>query len=135
MEKPRVIEIDDILRGYNDFNKLTNIYLQLRERVFTSEPMQLSRDPLINLKSPNWRGGSYGWELHQTGIGLCMLEYFCRSDGYSDANQLPKRPGVSSLVELRITIHNDDGSLRKTIDDVVSQFPREAPKNGEVLAA
>lgn len=111
-----IIEVDDTLNGYNTFHKVREVYRGLRERVFVQEPIQSSQEPLITLTSPNDRRGNYGWELYQQGESLCVLEYFGRWTAYAHESRWCPKPEEAALKLLRITIHNDDGSVRKSIE-------------------
>jgi len=129
MEKTtQVIRIDNILDGFSDFSKLNNIYAALRKEILTSSPIQKSNAPLITLHDPNWRRGSYGWELFEQEHVLYMIEFFNGDDGYSKASDLPIDPRTESFDFLILTIHNGNKNIRKSIEEIILRFPREPIK-------
>ena len=117
--------IDDILEGYNNYDKLRKIYADLRQRVLVGEPIQSSSEPFITLKFPNWRSGNYGWELYSVNGSSLVLEYFGRWSGYANEMGCPPGPKEASLHHMRLTIHNSKPALEQQIGEILSQYPRD----------
>ena len=129
LPKPKVYDIDNVLRGYNDFNKLANIYLDLRRKVLQSEPVQRLSTSTITITWPNWRGGRYGWELYKQNNSVVMLEMFMGGSGYKDATNSPIIIDKEShLNGLRVTVHNSNPEIEDGIEAIISRYPRESRK-------
>ena len=62
--KPKAYMIDNIQNGYNNFDKLREIYCGIREKVLTCNPVQTSDMPLLTIykcltSSPEIMAGSF----------------------------------------------------------------------------
>ena len=86
--------IDSVLEGCHDFEKLKNIYSDLKKDVIKEDPIQCVDEALITIQKPNWRGISYLWELYSLEEnGSIMIEAFGGTEGYSNPFMFPKKIG------------------------------------------
>ena len=124
---PTEYSINNILKGYSNFEKLKRIYSDLRENIFTKEPLQVSPPRLVTINRDNLsRGGSYGWELHVRDSSLIVLEWYGYWTGHAhesiDAPTLSK----ADLYHLSINVHNSTPDLERRIEEIISKYPPES---------
>ena len=125
-DKPKIYEIDDLLKGYTNYDKLKKLYHDLRKNILISGPMQTSKEErLIYLTDPNWRGGSYGWELYSVNSSLIALEYHGEWRGYAHENfrEQPNITKESHVERIKLTIHNSNKNLESKIEEIISKYP------------
>jgi hypothetical protein len=84
----KMIQIDDICKGYNSFDKLNTLYFELTGNW---ERLLESKTPLITIHRPNWRGDAYKWELFKYKDSQILLEIFFGEGGYADHYMLPPK--------------------------------------------
>ena len=133
---PKVIEVDDILEGYNNVSKVRNVYFKLREGVLQAEPIQRSPGGLVTAGHHHVGSGSYEWELFNIEDGQVMLEAWGSWTGY--AHHSKRQPKISDDERnfhdgrichwhgMRLTLYSSHPELKKRIEKIVSQFPRSA---------
>ena len=129
------IEIDNILHGYNDFNKIPDVYSKLRKEVFPQSPIQKSPKNLVVISTNHGgRNGSYEWELYVVKNGLVLMEAFGSWDGYGKIIQ-PRIDGGNkqfdrfySWHKLKLTLHPGNSDLENKINNIISEFPRDSKK-------
>jgi hypothetical protein len=117
--KPKIIEIDNILRGCNSLSKVNEIYNELRLKVF-EEPIQKSQTNLVIVNEIDCsREGSYSWELYKSEFYEVFLEKFGNWKGYA-------RDSIESqrLLKINITLYKDKRGIKKSIEKILETFPR-----------
>ena len=121
--EPKTYMIDDIQNGYNNFDKLREIYREIREKVLTGNPVQTSDMPLLTIyKCANSRPGNYGWELYLLNSSSLILEYYGDWTGYGSETRIPPAPENAKLSKLKITINNSEKSLEEKIEGIISRY-------------
>ena len=135
--EPNVIEVDDVLRGYNSFDKLSEIYSRIREEVLILEPIQVSQNGLVCIRDTSHRDGSYELEIYNLEGGIAVIEAWGSWKGY--ANESTRQPRIREVREglgfgnLRITLHGGANKRSKDIEGIIADFPSKSPKGGIVV--
>lgn len=124
VDELKIYSVNNILKGYTDYHKLSNIYSDLKKEVLTEDPIQESPNNLISIEGTR-RSGSYGWKLFEIEDSLIMLEYAGEWEGY--AHQSIDRPAIDKefLSFLNLTIHNSNNTLEDTIEKILSKYPEK----------
>ena len=118
----RRYEIDNVLNGYNDYDKLRNIYADLRRVLPT--PSQEASDQLTTIDRNRWAGSNYMWELFKTPQNTIILERW--------GLKTPCNPGKPVPVEedhlhaLHLTLHHHEPALEAGIEAIIAKYPRES---------
>jgi len=114
------LEIDNILKGYNDFFKVEKIYSELRSNLL-GNPVQSSPPDLVSIKKINHsREGSYSWELYKSEFYDVLLEKWGNWKRY--ANETKEN---ENLYSLKLTFYKDDLGIKKSIEEILKKFPRD----------
>ncbi len=125
-ENFRRYQINDILNGYNDYDKLPKIYKEVKE-ILPETPIQFSDEPFfIRGNGSGDVNGNYGWELYQTEGGIFMLEFYGRWGGYAGGNRPHDTPEQRGLYHLTLTLHPPQPDLEKRIEKVLAKYPEKA---------
>ena len=139
MEKVIVIKVDDILRGYNDHNKLPKIYSRIRKEVLKSKPIQTSPRGLVVIED-SFRRGSYECEIYNVDWSDVVIEARGSWNGYAPISQQTKiklGPNQKNHFyfwsRLKITLHNKAQKHKKSIENIIADFPREAVKEAQLV--
>lgn len=122
-----VIEIDDILEGYNSFDKVANIYKRIRGEIVIGDPLQSSQSGLVVIEDTHRKGGYY-WELHSTEEYEIMIEAWNDWDGYAHQERYPPKLSESRLNHMKLTIHRDSSGIEDKVRLIVKEFSREPKK-------
>lgn len=117
------IEIDNVLGGHNSDDKLSYIYQDLRKEVLVEEPVWSSPQGLIIIDN-SFRKGDYHAELFRTSDYEIMLEGFGRWEGYANQREFPKL-GDRYFWGLTLTIFNGGIEIKKSIENIISRYPRK----------
>jgi len=121
---PKVYEVDGILEGYSNRDKLTSLYNNLLEEVLISEPLHRHGPTARIGRTDRSRKGSYYWELHEVEESLITLEM--HGDWTGHANQRATLPATSDWLHyLKITIHHSKPNLESQIKEIISRYSRD----------
>lgn len=123
--KTKTYQIDDILKGYNDSDKLTNLYSDLRNDIILQEPIWKSDKDMVTIINSQ-RNSHYGWELYEVNNSLLMLEYFGRWQGYAHESRYAPSVKEASLHAIRLTINNSNAQLEEGIEKIISKYPNDS---------
>jgi len=126
----KVYGIDSVLEGYHDFDKLRNIYKELREILPEQPGLQSQEDLLVHGRVPHV-DGNYGWELFQTNEGLVVLEHYGRWTGYGQESVRPPEPKDAWLQFLRVSLLPPQPNLQERIEKILVKYPKESKKKAE----
>ena len=130
--KETKVGIDDILNGYDDFEKLTKIYEEIISLGLAKITEQ--NTPLITIHKPNWRGAPYKWELFVFGESLVIIEVYFLDGAYSMHYSLPPKIGgeVKNIryLQYRILGPSDDAdNVLEHIRLVMRKYPHHKSKS------
>jgi hypothetical protein len=125
----KTYSLDNTLRGSSNLHKLTNVYLDLYQELKLKTPLQKSDDTLITIKSPNWRGESYFWEIHNLKKEqLLVLEVYGGVNNYayeSDFKRFKINKETFGIDQLNITIHEPEKTTLSLLEKIISKYPTE----------
>ena len=126
--KPKVYDIDDILYGLNNFNKLKRLHAELKASVLPQDPISTSSLPLATRFDSGDIAGSYGWEIYSSGTTFIMLEYVW--DWRVMGGFHPPHPAsiqeARTLKNIRISIYPSNPAIEATLEAVIEKYPRTA---------
>ena len=127
MPKTHVIKIDDILNGYNNFEKLRDIYQLLNKEVFRGEPIQESDDPLALLDNMTKEvHAGYAYKLFAVDKGVILVDAFASSETVLKSRFSKLNLGEDTGVwHMRLTLYNVEDKTKNSIEEIISRFPRE----------
>ena len=126
MPKTQVIEIDDILKGYNNFDKIRDIYQLLNKEVFRGEPIQESDDPLALLHNMTREiNAGYAYKLFAVDKGVILVDAFALPGTVLKSRFSKLNLGEDTGVwYMRLTLHNIEDKTKNSIEEIISRFPR-----------
>ncbi len=114
--------VDDIMRGYNDWDKLNNVYKDLRDVL--GEPVFESNGNLV-LVSGSHRKAGYGWEIYDIEQNLVLLEYLNNWEGYAHEPYNMPRPSTGGFtMTIGLTLRKTDKKLERRIERIFNKYPR-----------
>ena len=132
MEEPfgrigKIYRLDDILEGYNDFEKLGRLYNDLGKKVLKEEPIMKSPEKVTTIED-TVRGYRYGWKLFETKDSfedsLVMVEYKGSWSGFASEQKNPPSPEDAYISKLSIALIDSNEELEEKIEDIISRYPR-----------
>ena len=126
MEEKLVYELDNILNGSRGFNKLKDIYLNLKEFLIPFEPIQKSTPNTVTINDYE-RGLHYCWELYNVKDSFLMIEFYGNWNGYANESSIAPSPDSNSayLSGMRLTIHNPNIIIRDDLEEILEKYPRK----------
>lgn len=125
-----VIEFNDILNGYNSFDKVGNVYKDMIKELEPEKKAQSDEnDRLICLKWPNWRGGNYNWQLFKKDDSLLIMEFYGDWKGYAHESNMPPKIGEHGYRHGRITVMPPNEKIQESIVRVLEKYPASSKKD------
>lgn len=120
--------IRDIHKGYNTHEKLAKVWKDLNDIGLFKNPIIENDTPLVTIQDPNWRGGSYDWNVYQYEDSVVVMEFNNRnSGGYERAYSLPIKLSeeVSCTGTINLCITNCSKKLDNKIKSIFKKYPEK----------
>jgi hypothetical protein len=128
--KVKKFEITDLLRGYNDFDKVGNFYRDLRTSL--GQPVFTSPRNLVIINNSH-RSYGYTFQLFRGDIDLVSIELFSHWTGYS--HEYSMQPSLDQptthFFGLDVTLSEEEGRIIGEIMNLNKKYPFQQKENFE----
>ena len=128
-DKISIVEVNDLLKGYNVWNKVREVYIEIKKELDLKIPLVKSKDAMVTIEDPNYRGKSCRWEMYQKNNSTILLEIFGEIHTYArphEYNRLDLSLENASAQRLKITIAPSNNDISDTINKILEKYPENS---------
>jgi len=120
----RAYKLDSTLNGKSDYHKLTNIYVEIKEKLNLEEPIERISPTLSELENIKSGEDAYFWEAYEINKDeFLTIEIHGCPNKFREAYPIKINEQTIGMTCMDIDLHNAHTRTTKTIDEIVAKYP------------